>query len=422
MSSSVLDILRQMGGLSHNAALLDHYETKLLDNQPVLRDLITGIDPSSREAVERTITTVQTLALDYAKPQLAKDPGFGAGTRVIIPYVQPSMIHADIAGMIGAFAASLPEETLALTAGAVAHASKINFTKLGALTGSAAFAGLDFSNVQYGSGRHIEAIQTSYSGQVASALRGILNESEFTDETVKPLEALINSKLTSLPQNRVSAEGMFSLFTTLLAVVISYDTHRHYFMKDPFAPGLSHWHPIDFIVRGVLENTKRLIPQDDDNTYYRVMRHVGISARPKPRTYYLGVLIPDQTVRLVERSHKWVSVEYFDQIHGIARHGWAPKKYFQPLAAVAAQPVRETSPQTGAALGEQERKAITEDWEETNKRRIDLIYKKAENNLTSEEQVELDQLQYLADERIRMVAPLPLAALGSVLEKLERRT
>jgi hypothetical protein len=213
---------------------------------------------------------------------------------------------------------------------------------------------------------------------------------------------------------------MFTLLTTLLAVVISYDTHRYYLLNNQLP--LSQLQPIDYIVRGVLENTRRLIPQNDDNIYYRVLRQVGVSARPKPRPYYFGVLIPDQTVRLIARSHKWVSVEYFDQIHGIARHGWAPKKYFQPLTATVAQPPRETLPSAGVTLSDHERKQISEGWEETNKRRIELIYKKAENNLTSEEAAELDRLQHLADERIRMVAPLPLAALESVLEKLERRT
>ncbi|HEU4713345.1 MAG TPA: hypothetical protein VFS76_17375 [Pyrinomonadaceae bacterium] len=422
MGTPDLEILEKTDLLRQKEDLLDQYEAKLQDNQPLLRNLITGIDTPSREAVQKTIATAQTLRFYCTSPRIVVPVLYGvpdAETETIADF-QSSLISASITALIAALAARLSEETLSLTAGALANANRINFTTLGAMAGSAALAALDFSKVKYGSG-HLEAIQTSYSGRLASTLRDILNQSEITDETVKPLEALINIKVSSLPQNRVSAEGMFTMLTTQLAIIGSYETHRHYFQRGS-AVQVHHLKPLRHIVGGVLENTRRLIPQNDPNTYYRVLRQVDVSVRPKPSGYHVvGVLVPDQTVRLVERGHKWISVEYFDQLQGVARQGWAPKKYFEYVSGPAAQPAKEAVRQS-SSLSERERREINEDWEETNQRRIDLIYKEAESKLTSEEKEELDRLQRLTDERIRLVAPLPLAQLESVLEKLERRT
>jgi hypothetical protein len=426
MTFSELEMILDKDVPWHKEDFVRLYEAKLLDNQPALRNLISGIDTPSREAVERTITSVQTLALDCTKPTAEYyrpifNPVFGTGKMLAFASLQSSVAYLPIAALVTAFARALPKETLTLTAGAVAHASRINFEILGAMTGSAALAALDFSTFAHESG-HVEVIQTSYSGRLAAALREVLNEREITDKTVKPLEALIETKVASLPQNRVSAEGMFTLFMTQLAVLISYEIHHRYVSSGPSWALAGHSRHLSYIFREVLENTKRLIPQRDDNTYYRVLRQVGVSARPKPRTSQLGLLVPAQTVRLVERSHKWISVEYFDQLHGVARKGWAPKKYFQQFSSVAAQPARELESQSPGSLTDDERRTVTENWDQTNERRIDLIYKKAEHSLTDEEQFELDRLQRLTDERIRLVAPLPLSALESVLEKLERRT
>jgi hypothetical protein len=400
------------------------YEAKLLENQLALRNLIIGIDNPSRKAMEKTIASVQTLALDWTKQSILESsrlifrPTYGAGKTHAFASLKSSISYTAFSAMIGAFAMALPKETLALTAEAVAQANRINFEILGAIAGSGALAALDFSTFRQDIG-HIEIFQTSYSGQLASALRDILNEEEITDESVQPLEALISRKVAALPQNRVSAEGMFTLILTLLTVLMSYIIHRNHFLSNRELTDQSN--QLSYLLRRMLENTERLIPQSDDNTYYRVERQVGLSARPKLGTYQ-GLLVPDQTVRLVERSHKWIFVEYFDQIHGIARSGWGPKKYFLQVPSVSAQPLRVSPKLASNKLTADEYLALTEKWEQTNKRRIELIYKKAEHNLAAEEVNELEKLQRLADARIRLFAPLPISSVESVLENFERRT
>lgn len=64
---------------------------------------------------------------------------------------------------------------------------------------------------------------------------------------------------------------------------------------------------------------------------------------------------------------------------------------------------------------------ITVDWEQTNDRRFQLIEKKVERNISSDEKRELADLQQLTDARIRLLAPLPIKQLEEVREELERR-
>lgn len=65
--------------------------------------------------------------------------------------------------------------------------------------------------------------------------------------------------------------------------------------------------------------------------------------------------------------------------------------------------------------------AITVDWGQTNERRTALIFKKVKMNISVEERLELDELQRLADCRIRLLAPLPLQEMEAVKQDLVRR-
>ena len=137
-------------------------------------------------------------------------------------------------------------------------------------------------------------------------------------------------------------------------------------------------------------------------------------------------LLPKQKSRLVQRRHKWIYVEYFDEIEGIPKYGWANKKYLKKIEegielklATPNKPVQNQPPES---LTTQERIAITDHWNQTNTRRVDLIHKKLAKIITASEKEELDRLQNLMDKRIRLLAPLPINALTSFLEDIERRT
>lgn len=65
---------------------------------------------------------------------------------------------------------------------------------------------------------------------------------------------------------------------------------------------------------------------------------------------------------------------------------------------------------------------ITDDWEKTNKRRTELIFKKVKKKeISAEELQELEALQYLTDCRIELLAPISTKKLEIIKEELQRK-
>ena len=65
--------------------------------------------------------------------------------------------------------------------------------------------------------------------------------------------------------------------------------------------------------------------------------------------------------------------------------------------------------------------AVADPWQAQNARRMVLIRKNVGGALSAEEEEELQELQRMADERIRRLAPLPLEELREFAEGLRQR-
>ena len=64
--------------------------------------------------------------------------------------------------------------------------------------------------------------------------------------------------------------------------------------------------------------------------------------------------------------------------------------------------------------------AITDDWDETNDRRAELIEKKIARKITAAERAEFEHLQFLAGARQNLIAPLPLKELEALHRQIMR--
>lgn len=62
--------------------------------------------------------------------------------------------------------------------------------------------------------------------------------------------------------------------------------------------------------------------------------------------------------------------------------------------------------------------AITEDWEETNAKRCQLIEKRARDKLSDSETEECEHLQKLADKRLQFFAPYQDEDIDTMLESM----
>jgi hypothetical protein len=163
-----------------------------------------------------------------------------------------------------------------------------------------------------------------------------------------------------------------------------------------------------------------------------VDREVTLRLKPKAKSPVFGLLFPDQKVRVIQRRHKWIYVEYVDEIEGVPKYGWAYKKYFHSMSLgklsklnISLDKLSSIVPpgcsgQLSKFLTPEERIAITDNWEEINAKRVDLIQRKLRNDITAPEEQELEYLQRLTDKRIRLLAPLPIDRFETLLNEVTR--
>jgi recombination protein RecA len=77
-----------------------------------------------------------------------------------------------------------------------------------------------------------------------------------------------------------------------------------------------------------------------------------------------------------------------------------------------------SSEQLSESLTPEERLAIGENWQKMNAKRVDLIRRKLRHDITATEERELEHLQRLADKRIRLLSPLPIERLETLLNEV----
>ena len=210
------------------------YEQKLaFETNKLIQDIIKPIEQQAFAALE----SISIPAREAVGKNLAEFHAFAASSiaQTEIDALKTSAIAnkhyswrltgswatSRVAAYIAAFALKFPKDTLDRAAQAVAEATKFDISKLGAIGGSSALAALDFSGYDKDV-ESIRALHNSYSGQLAAALRECLSSEEISEETIKPIEELLKSKIDSLPQGRISAEGLVAILLTLISVLIAH--------------------------------------------------------------------------------------------------------------------------------------------------------------------------------------------------------
>jgi hypothetical protein len=399
-----------------------------------VKNAIVGMSLAARHAMEKTVAGFH--ALSVSSVQRATDEALAAiqisrAQQDVLRNVRAlrnAAVHAHFGPSLAALGSTLPKGTLERAAQAIAEANRIDISKLGAISGSSALAALDYSMFNDDL-KQIQAIHNSYSGQLAAAFRELFNSPEISDDTVKPIQELINAKINSLPTGRISAEGLLTLILTLMSVLIAYGNldltvNQSRGSEKTSATQAKQLAQLAGLIRQLVINTSRLLPERDQNTYYVVEREAVLRLKPVVRSAVLGSLFPNQKVRLAERSHKWIYVEYFDEIEGVPRYGWAYKKYFRyvssPTLSKRFRHDHSWHSKSSELLSSEEHIAITDRWEDTNARRVGLIQKKINGTISNIEEDELEYLQSLADKRIQLFAPLPIDQLKTALNEVTR--
>lgn len=291
----------------------------------IFQNIIKGVDRTALESIARTMASINTSAVAALRRSAVET----------ITALANSTAHMDALASIATLSAAIPRETLKRAAQAVAEAGRIDISKLGAISGSGAIAALDYSSFSPDI-EQIRAIQSSFSGQLAVALREMLAAGPITDETARPVLELIDSRIDSGQKGRITAEGLLGLLLALIAVIISFKDYRLNVDQSSSSDKAAvvqeqQLTKISDLLGQVIERINHVGPKEDQNTYYVVEREVILRLKPNTKSSEVALLFRNQKVRLVKPNHQWIYVEYFDEIEAVPKYGWAYKKYLKKL-------------------------------------------------------------------------------------------
>lgn len=78
----------------------------------------------------------------------------------------------------------------------------------------------------------------------------------------------------------------------------------------------------------VVMEAKRNPPID---THYSVVRPVALKVKPIHHSTTVRLLLPSQTLLMIQKKHKWIYVEYLDSNNRVTYYGWVDKKYLRRM-------------------------------------------------------------------------------------------
>jgi hypothetical protein len=207
------------------------------------------------------------------------------------------------------------------------------FTATGALSALAALRpgpGTTFFDHLEAIRDEVEALRNSFAHQVADEVQAAIGPEEIGERAVERIEQLFDGKIESLPRGRVSAQGLeitLALLSMVLSIVIAaYQSAESAATSEAQLQQLTQ---IRTAVERMAAKTERLLPAEEQETYYLVDREVKLRAAPRAKAHVVSSLSPGLLVRLAQPKHEWIYVEYFDHVEGVPKYAWAQKKYFR---------------------------------------------------------------------------------------------
>ncbi len=181
--------------------------------------------------------------------------------------------------------------------------------------------------------KNITKLNNSFAIELASSIYRILEGSENDKNNFSEFEDLVKAKVNKQPNSKASLELVMFILTFLSFLVGS---GQFYYAKLQYDDAKLSSEINDQRYSELVKILNRIAENLDEKpvnneTIYVVQRTIKLTVKPKFKSYTIAVLYPNQQVQLVESSHKWIYVEYFDYLDGIPKYGWANKKYLVKL-------------------------------------------------------------------------------------------
>lgn len=177
--------------------------------------------------------------------------------------------------------------------------------------------------------KNITQLSNTFAVELASTVYRIIENSENAEKAFYDFESLVETRVSEQPNAKASLELiMFILtFLSLLAGSGQFYYSKLQYDEAKASSKINDQRYSELI--GILSRITENLNEKDkkDTTNYIVRRTIELKVKPKFKSYTIAVLYPNQQVRLINSSHKWIYVEYFDYLDGIPKYGWANKKY-----------------------------------------------------------------------------------------------
>lgn len=177
--------------------------------------------------------------------------------------------------------------------------------------------------------KNITQLTNTFAVELASTIYRIIENSENAEEALNDFESLVETKVSEQPNAKASLELIMFILTFLSLLAGSgqfyYSKLQYDEAKASSEINDQRYSELVGILNRITENLNK---KDEKNTTnYVVRRTVELKVKPKFKSYTIAVLYPNQQVQLINSSHKWIYVEYFDYLDGIPKYGWVNKKY-----------------------------------------------------------------------------------------------
>lgn len=155
-------------------------------------------------------------------------------------------------------------------------------------------------------------------------------ENEDEEDPFASFKKLIRDKVSAFQDGEISFSAFASYlntFVTLVSIVLTLqiivgDGNSQRFVE-------KRLDQLQQVERELWAAIEPLRPKVDLSTYYVVRRTVTLRTRATTRSAPIATLYPGQRAKLIRRKGKWIYIEYFDEIEGLPREGWAAKKYLE---------------------------------------------------------------------------------------------
>lgn len=180
--------------------------------------------------------------------------------------------------------------------------------------------------------KNITELNNSFAVKLASTIYKILESSENDENNFSEFEDFVEAKVKKQSDSKASMELIMFILTFLSFLAGS---GQFYYSKLQYEDARISSEINDQKYSELVKILNRIAgtldeKQVNSKTRYIVQRTVELKAKPKFKSS-IAVIYPNQEVQLVESSHQWIYVEYFDYLDGIPKYGWANKKYLVKL-------------------------------------------------------------------------------------------